>query len=650
MQKLQFKDLCLFILLWAFSLAGKAQSKEMPEEYISLENIFSNSDALQFQKKENARDSSFYINSKFNVEIKRRNPILGLIPSMYYLSKGNRNYIGEKTCKIIMSNDNGVKVDVINSRGNIATTKEMLSVTKILLNPRIYNETIFGGFILSPFCRKNKSLYRYNASIEGNAVRIAFTPRFRNIQLVSGNATADRCGNVTAIELSGTLDMLKFLVRVAMRSGNPSVLEHNYIETKFSFLGNKINLKDTITYYTDTLYCDSLIIKASGTTSSVINSDYNKKGGDSKAEKDITSYILNRLRGNIGNKVTYGLSPVLNPLYLGYSSYRGITYRIKLQGKFNISSRLNLMGTIRLGYSFKLRQLYINVPVQFNVGKKATIETDFGTGNHISSSEILQQLAHESPDSVKWEELRLDLFKDMFWKFQFKYKLTPCLTFCSGFSYHKRTAVDKTGFSISGKKDKYFSFAPTLHAIFSPWHDSGPVFSYDYERGIKGVAKSDMSFERMEIDASWKAKLGCLRILSTRLGYGMYTSRSKGSYFLDYANFRYNSISGGWDDDWTGEFQLLNRNWYNASKFYARSNLTYESPLLLVSRVPLVGKFIETERIYCNTLITDKLHPYTECGYGFTNRLFSMGMFCGISSRHFAGTGIRMSLELFRDW
>ena len=56
------------------------------------------------------------------------------------------------------------------------------------------------------------------------------------------------------------------------------------------------------------------------------------------------------------------------------------------------------------------------------------------------------------------------------------------------------------------------------------------------------------------------------------------------------------------------------------------------------------------ERLYCNTLFTDKLHPYLECGYGLTNRLFSIGLFLGVSNKHFEGTGIRMSMELFRDW
>ena len=95
-----------------------------------------------------------------------------------------------------------------------------------------------------------------------------------------------------------------------------------------------------------------------------------------------------------------------------------------------------------------------------------------------------------------------------------------------------------------------------------------------------------------------------MRLLSMKAGYGIYTSKSQETFFLDFTNFRYENIPGGWDDDWTGEFQLLNSNWYNASKFYSRANITYESPLLILSWVPIVGKYIETERIYSNWLVT----------------------------------------------
>lgn len=102
----------------------------------------------------------------------------------------------------------------------------------------------------------------------------------------------------------------------------------------------------------------------------------------------------------------------------------------------------------------------------------------------------------------------------------------------------------------------------------------------------------------------------------------MYTAKSHNSYFLDYINFREENIPGGWNDDWTCEFQLLNSNWYNASEYYARTNITYESPLMFLSRIPFVGRLMEMERIYANILVVEHLYPYIEYGYGFTNRFF----------------------------
>ena len=53
---------------------------------------------------------------------------------------------------------------------------------------------------------------------------------------------------------------------------------------------------------------------------------------------------------------------------------------------------------------------------------------------------------------------------------------------------------------------------------------------------------------------------------------------------MDFANFRDNNLPEGWDDDWSGDFQLLDSRLYNESKYYVRSNITYESPLLASPR------------------------------------------------------------------
>ena len=162
--------------------------------------------------------------------------------------------------------------------------------------------------------------------------------------------------------------------------------------------------------------------------------------------------------------------------------------------------------------------------------------------------------------------------------------------------------------------------------------------------------QSDSRYTRWEFDGSYIHRMKCMRSLSLRLGGGFYSSKGTNQYFLDYSNFRDNNIPGGWNDDWSGGFELLNSNWYNASDYYVRANMTYESPLMLLSWLPWVGRIVEKERIYCSSLIVRHLHPYMEYGYGFTNRLFSMGIFAAMRNTQFDGMGFKFGFELFSRW
>lgn len=185
---------------------------------------------------------------------------------------------------------------------------------------------------------------------------------------------------------------------------------------------------------------------------------------------------------------------------------------------------------------------------------------------------------------------------------------------------------------------------------FRPWGMNGPIFTADYERSIKDLLRANISYERYEFDAQYKRRMTGLRTLQMRVGTGFYTRRGSNWIFLDYTNFHDNNIPGGWNDEWANEFELLNSNWYNASKYYVRANLTYETPLLIAARLPLVGRLIEKERIYVNTLSVSRMSAYAEYGYGFATRLFSIGMFLAQKNGHFDGFGCKFGLELFRSW
>ena len=640
----------LLFLVFCVAAVVSGRERKTNVDNLLLDRIFDNGDSLL----QSRNDTSLYIYHNFRIDIKKRNFILKLLPSMYPIARGRREYKGERLFRLIMSNGKIQDLRYMRSGGNVPRNKDVVSLMKVLLQPRIYDATIFDRFLLSPFERTNRSFYKYKTERNKTTglMRVMFRPRFKNIQLVAGSANVDSTGYIHEVEFRGTIDVMKFSIRILMQKDHPPMPHSSNVRTKMRFMGNKVVSAYNVLYHLDSHAIDTLIAASRQNGFPSDSTTTRRSRRESSFWKDLGSYLIDRLGGNFGGSMrgSFKMSPIINPLYLGYSSYKGVTYRIKLNGNLDFNSDARLSMGARLGYSFKLRQVYFNIPMRLTLGKRMVIETEYGTGNHIFNSEILTQLKHESYDSIRWENLRLDLFKDMFWRFRTGFLISPRLRLSAGFAYHRRTAVDPQDFAATGRKPKYHSFSPTLQLVWSPWHNRGPVLTYDYERGIKGVMQSDMNYERMEIDASWKIPVMKLRVLSMKIGYGMYTSRSKGAYFLDYRNFKYNSISEGWNDDWTGEFQLLNKNWYNASKYYVNSNLTYESPLLLVSRIPFVGNFIETERLYCNTLFTDKLHPYLECGYGLTNRLFSMGLFLGVSNKHFEGTGIRMSMELFRDW
>lgn len=650
----------------------------------------------------------------YNINVKKRNATLLLVPSMYYVARGKRSYAGESLNQFEINNGKINKLEVKISTGTIPKNKTVISIMKNMLLPDIYGETIFGEFLLSPCNLYNMPLYKYKISrLTFDRVEMIFKPRVRNTQLISGKAIINEStGKILSASFRGEIDMLKFNVNINMDNQENNLFRIPFscnMATEFSFMGNKVDASHYI-YFNSIL--DSLLINLTDKKDKEImeklrpvplkkeirdiyndfslenkkdkldslphiNNQYescdsiyhndtcdvykdtclikreNKNNGTlKKIVSSLGDYFLERISGNFGSNAqgNYKISPLMNPLSLSYSNRKGLTYKLRLYGGYSFSEKSNINIAIRTGYSFKQRQFYTSIPVKLNINNLFSVETEFGVGNRITNSEILEKIKDEEYDSIRWDKMNLDYFKDLYWKARLRMRINKKLTFTSGFVYHKRTATDKYGFIISGRPYKYYSFAPTLQLQYQPWLVNGPIFSLDYERGIKGIIHSSMDYERIETDVSWKKYLHSMRVLSMKFGYGIYTSRSKNTYFLDFTNFKYENIPGGWDDDWTGEFQLLNSNWYNASRFYHRTNVTYESPLMFLSWLPIIGKYIETERVYGNWLFTDNLHPYIEIGYGLTNKLFSTGVFFSMSNKKFGALGIRFGIELFKDW
>ena len=656
------------------------------------------------------RQSYAYL--KYDIRINRRNAILLAIPTMFAVANGGgREHIGETYDIIDIDNRGEIQARRLLDRSTIPHQSKTMPTLLKYLTPHVYDEMLVDQNILSPFHYNNRRFYRYKVSpFSSETALVSFRPRLKNTKLVRGWARVHLAsGRVIEAAFDGEFDLIRFHIALTMGDrGVMSLLPSECsLNARFLFLGNDITAEyttliglprilasDTIAERRDTalinrvrpvpltsheeylyhkyyaskrakelhasqrsgaLHTDS--VNADTVVTAVPEKSVEaarRSSFYSRLWEFVGRSMLGRVRQEFGARRQgyFRLDPILNPLYFSYSSRRGLTYRLDLRASYYFNDHQALQLRFKAGYAFKQKQFYFNFPFTFYIDRRhnAFIRTEWMSGKHITSSEVVDVVKKEKGDSINWDAMNLTYFRNHSFKLVASYDPTPHWGIELGFVTRKRTALHTDGFAEAGKPSRYTSVAPLFELTYRPRGYNGAVLTLDYERSIRGMMGSNTEYERLEADGQYNWRLSALSSLQMRAGTGFYTHRGKGSYFLDYVNFRENNVPGGWNDEWACSFELLNSNWYNASDYYVRLNAAYETPMMVLAWLPLAGRLIEKERIYVNLLAVRHLNPYVEWGYGFTTRAFSIGAF--VSQRHlkFEAATIRFGLELFRHW
>lgn len=652
-----------------------------PNDSLIIQRIFAYSRAADSLA---GKQDSIYMYSRFNYTVRKRNPLLLAVPSMFAIAHSkHRKYFSESLSLLRSEHYPIIDVQNIHSISTLPHKSNTLPQLIEYLVPRLYNVTLTEGRILSPFNYKNHRFYRYHIyHSEQNTAHLRFTPKVGNTQLLSGTAVVNATtGQIYSTIITGEWDLIRFRLNITMPATPPYTLFPQKILSTASFklLGNKIECR-SVSYFgisppsaPDSSYNshtylalirpDSLSSEEKSIYASFFSKE-DKLSTDSVPPKSnklkyilwdiLGNHIFNKIRSRFGiNHQGYlRINPIFNPLYLGYTPSKGLVYKQDIRFSYNFSTNNILAFRAKMGYSFKLHRFYYTIPLTwiFNQEKDGYLQFEISNGNRITNADIASTLKRTSPDSIDWNKFQLDYFKDHRIQLLFHYNINNQWGIQAGILRHNRTAIEKHLFQERGQQSIYRSFAPLIEVEFRPGGFSGPIFTCDYEHSFKHIFGSNMNYSRWEFDVQYLHRMSTLQTLSFRLGCGFYTSRKGDKHFLDYSNFRENNIPGGWNDEWSGEFELLNANWYNASDYYVRSNFTYESPLLCLSWLPFAGHFIESERLYLSMLTVNKLKPYIEFGYGFTTRLFSIGAFVSNANGKFENIGCKFGFELFRDW
>lgn len=647
------------------------------QDTLVVERMFSYK--RNFTSTTNGTTGNAYI--KYNFRTIKRNPTLLLIPTMYYIAKGRRNYIGEVYGKITYNDFGNFGMNRQVFVSTIPHNHKTMPTVIQYISPNIYGVSIYKDQLLSPFNRSNRFFYRYRISPSAKGCScITFKPRQKNTQLVQGFAIVDNStGRIVNCRIGGEHDMVEFDVRIDMGeepTANGLLPVSCQVRAQFLFAGNEIRANAHAVYNCDTILPDSISnsfspeamdtlrpVALTGleeeayrqyrdeqATASDTTATTPKSRTVSKVAWDVFSeHFINSTDVETSN-MSLSVSPLLNPLYLSYSRSHGIAYRLKLGAQYIISPTKSITINPNLGYNFKISQLFLNATARYtyNSNKQRWVELMVANGNRITNSSVLDKIKSESKDTINFDALNLNYFNDDMVKLAWNTTIGRRLNINAGAVYHVRNAVNKASIAEAGEPTTYYSFAPFITATYTPY-PMGPVITCNYERGIPHLLRSNTEYERWEFDASFSKRLPCMRRYSLRVGGGFYTNKEN-VYFVDFDNFHDNYLPGGWDDDWTGDFQLLNSQWYNASRYYLRANASYESPLIMLTWLPLVGKYIEMERFYLSTLQIEHTRPYFELGYGLTTRYFSVGLFGSFLNGNFHEFGSKFTFELFRKW
>lgn len=637
--------------------------------------VFSARDKRAVQK-----ETTHAVYLKYHFDIEKRNPTLFLVPSLYTIAKGNRHYFGELYGTIRNDTLGKTHLNELLRLSTIGSSSRTMPVMLDYINPKLYAKTIFGDNILSPFHRSNRKLYKFRHGMTRNRVyTLHIRPRTNNPQLVWGSAViSEDNGRIVSCTLHGEYDMLKYEVKCEMNV-ETNTPEHCYAKSRFAFLGNKISTRfeahydmdvkelpgqltkagkmaivrpDTLTAEERNMYAASNISTDTSTVNPASDSlAITKK--NNRMLKNVWRFLDNYVMGSLkshGENGEIKMSPLIDPTRLSYSNSKGLSYKIKLSARYNFSENHALSLTPRFGYNFKLKRLFIQAPMTWEIHRRHNqwVRMAYESGNRITHSSIIDALNEEHGDKIDFTKMDLQYFYDHKATLEANTNIGKCLSLNVGLQYHRRTATNKAVMEALGKETEYKSCAPSVTLTVDPMRN-GPVLTINYERSIKGWLGSNTEYERWEGDISYNKTLNAGRQYNLRIGGGFYTNRST-DYFVDYGHFRDNYLNDSWSDDWTGRFQLLSSQWYNASEYYLKANVAYESPLMLATWVPWVGRYIETERLYFSTLRIQHTRLYSELGYGFTTRFVTIGLFASFLNTDMQEFGAKFSVELFRKW
>jgi hypothetical protein len=391
-------------------------------------------------------------------------------------------------------------------------------------------------------------------------------------------------------------------------------------------------------------------------------------GGSSIAQQMAQRMVVNSNYKYRSTRIGY--SGLLNPLMLGYSSHDGVTYRQKLSFNIDLQRNRTFKVDAFAGYMFRRKEFFTDLTTSWNYEPfhLGTASFSVGIGNPTYCSLFVEQIQERLRNQgLAFEDISLRYYKDYYFKLFNTYELINGVLLQTGVDYHIRKSKNRplmlrATSEVSDPIEDLFgtkkSFAPYVRLSWTPVqyyryegrqkiHERSvyPTFKIELSRSLLDILGSTSQYNRIEFDISQNIQFGLMHSLQYHLGAGMFINQET-EYFADFVYFSKNNFPENWNDGLGGNFNVLNRDLYNASESYIQAHIMFETPFLILKNIPFVSDFADKERIYLSQLYTPQIISYTEFGYGIGNRFFNAGIFGSFHKTGFKQIGVRAAFEL----
>lgn len=661
-----------------------------------------------------ATEYSASIEARCRLQTHRSNVVTRWIRGLFTFEKGDNEYETQSRMFLQHHANGAVDIKEVEFYSNLPRLRNTSDIIRQRFSLSLYSSQIFTDNILSPFNGQNRKYYTYELCYrftEGGreCARVEVRPRFRNTQLLEGAYDVDvGTGAITNFDLSFYYDAMNIrVVGSVPRTGVACLFPKQlHIYMNLNLLGNRLKAKYDVSikydfsvnkivsavrnktfdlthlYYlrVDTSRVNRLKTPLWGESSlaSVVkdSTKVDALHSDIKVKRkrfswnDMEDLFLDRHHITFGSN-SLRLPAIITPEMFAWSHRKGLQVQTRLKISFNLGTKQQIVWFPKLSYSFKERQLYWRLPLDYSFlpAWEAHLRFEVGSGNYTYSKQqadyFRRQLEHSHSESELMNFQKKDIFtnyRDFYSKLYLSFQPKVGLKLTTGLNFHRRCLVlhdvqpwMKEKLLVYLSRSLY-SFAPHIRLEWTPGlyyyrdgerriplYSKWPTFRLDYEPGLR-TKNFQSSYQRYEADVQYAHRLYALRTLFFRIGSGFFLNKSRQA-FIDYDLFRDENILSDWADEMSGRFYLLGNHWYNESPYYIKTSVAYESPMLLFSRLPGLTRYVEKERIYLNFVTLRSLSAYCELGYGIATPILDLSGFISLGSHLKAGIGGRAVLH-----